>query len=159
MSYCLFLVSLSIQLQCTTCISNSSWHLNRLLGISLQCHLCHLSKRVFNMYSLDCTCFIEHHIVIFFCPRLSLRCRYLSRALLIKFVSKTHEGESLRIGGTSIFDEARLPSVKIFETLRVSHVIHECAAVCSPVKGVAERLKLLLAGGIPDLQGNDRVVD
>ena len=65
----------------------------------------------------------------------------------------------MRVGGTSVFDEARLPSVEILETLRVSHVVHKRAAICPSVKGVAERLKLLLAGGIPDLQGNDRVVD
>jgi len=38
------------------------------------------------------------------------------------------------------------------ETLWVCHIIHQTAAVCSPVEGRTQRLEPLLTGGIPDLE-------
>jgi len=45
------------------------------------------------------------------------------------------------------------------ETIEVGQVVTQGAAVGSTVESVSERLELLLAGGIPDLEGDDCVVN
>lgn len=56
-------------------------------------------------------------------------------------------------------EELVAPGIEGLKGLGAVDIVHEDAAVCAAVEGHAERLEALLAGGIPELEGDDAIVD
>ena len=147
-----------IQLKCSTCIWDCCWHRNLLLSISLKGCFCHLQKCVFYLKSFNGTSLVKHHIVVLFCPGLTLGSWYCTISLLIKLVSDTNEWEWLRVCWSCIFIESISPSAQSIETLGICDVINQSATISSTVEGVAKWLELFLPCSIPNLKSDHSVV-
>lgn len=78
--------------------------------------------------------------------------------LSINFVTQKSKWERIHIIRACIFDESFLPPGEVFESLFVSDVVGEDAAVGSSVEGVAQGLELLLPRCIPNLQSHQLIV-
>lgn len=63
----------------------------------------------------------------------------------------TYERKILRIMRTSLDQEFIPPAIQRLETLRIVDIVHKNTAVRTTVERDAQRLKALLASGIPDL--------
>jgi hypothetical protein len=77
----------------------------------------------------------------------------------VDLVAEHDEGESVRVARGGLDEELVAPGVEGLEGLGAVDIIDEHAAVGAPVEGDAERLEALLARGVPELQGDDAVVD
>ena len=130
-----------------------------MLSLALECSSGHISKCIFDINTIKSTRLIKHHVVILFAPSFAFASGDFSSVLLVDFVAEADEGEVVGVAGTSIFDESLLPLIETMETIEVSDVVAQRAAVGSTVESVSERLELLLASGIPDLESHDSVID
>ena len=119
----------------------------------------HLEEGLLDAGALHSTRLIEEHVVVVAGPRLSLLRGHLSLRLQVQLVTDAHEGERLGILWASILIEAISPAGERIEGLLVGDVVDEGAAVSSAIKGVTQRLELLLAGCIPNLQCHDCAID
>src|SRR6056300_413081 len=106
----MFLLS---QFQCATSVSNGRRHRDLLLGVSLEGGFGHGQEGFLDAVASDCTRLVEHHIIVFLGPCLSLGGGHLSASLLIKLVSEAHEGERVRVTGASILNKACLPAAQV----------------------------------------------
>lgn len=79
--------------------------------------------------------------------------------LEIDLVADDDEGEVVGVVGGRLDEELISPAVEVLKGLGDVHVEHKDAAVSAAVEGDAETLETLLAGSIPDLHGDDAVVD
>lgn len=77
----------------------------------------------------------------------------------IDFVSQHHEGEGVRVAGRGLNEELVAPGVERLEGFGGVDVVDEDAAVCATVEGYAEGLEAFLTRGVPELEGDDAVVD
>jgi hypothetical protein len=153
------LVLLLVELDGSCSVLHGVGHGDGLVSFTLEGGLRHHEESLFNLGAFESTGFVEHHIVVIFSPLLSLVGRNLSMLLLIQFISEADKGEIVRIARASIFDESLLPFIETVETVKVGKVVAQRAAVSSTVESVSERLELLLASGIPDLESDDSVIN
>ena len=110
------------------------------------------------MDALHGTSLKKQHVIVLVGPVLALFCLYLSASLLVQFISKTQKWERLCVRGSSIVDKSLLPFVEVLKAFTIGQVVAKNAAVRTSVERISQRLKLLLAGRVPDLQGDHRVV-
>ena len=68
-----------------------------------------------------------------------------------KNLCEAYEGEALWIARGGLDEEFVAPAIERVKTLGVVNVINKDATVCTTVEGNAQRLKTLLASGIPQL--------
>ena len=141
------------------CIRNIRWHLYLLLGFALHGLASHLFESVLNVHAVQRARLVEDHVVRFLGPRLAARSGHLALVLLIEFIAEADEGEGDGVRRPSIVEEALLPLVQVLERLHVSQVVRQRAAVRPTVESVAQRLELLLARGVPNLERNDGIVN
>ena len=83
--------------------------------------------------------------------------RILGRHLPLRYihlVSQDHEGELLGLLDVRIIDKLLLPVAHVQKTLAVVHAEGEQAAVGAPVERSPQAAEALLAGRVPDLQGD-----
>lgn len=79
--------------------------------------------------------------------------------LEIDLVADDDEGEVVGVMRGSLDEELVSPAVEVLEGLGDVDVEDEDAAVSATVEGNTETLETLLTGSIPDLHGDDAVVD
>mmetsp|Transcript_8884 Transcript_8884/g.12162 ORF Transcript_8884/g.12162 Transcript_8884/m.12162 type:complete len:216 (+) Transcript_8884:33-680(+) len=139
------------QLHATRRFHHCVRHRECLLSVTLERSLGHLDESFLNAGSLNRAGLIEKHVVVFARPLLTSRPRNLTLRLLIELVADADEGEGLRVGGASVLIEAISPAGERLEARLARDVIDQGAAVSSAVKSIAQRLELLLSGGVPDL--------
>jgi hypothetical protein len=77
----------------------------------------------------------------------------------IDFVAYNHEGEVVRIAGSSLDQKFVSPRFQIFEGLGNIDVVNQNAAIGTSVESDAQRLEAFLTSSIPNLHGNEAIID
>jgi hypothetical protein len=89
-----------------------------------------------------------------------LRALYRYRSIVqVDFVAKDNEWKVFWVSGRSLDEEFVSPAVEGFEGGGHCDVETEYAAVCASIKRHAQTLKALLTGSVPDLHGDEPVVN
>lgn len=76
----------------------------------------------------------------------------------IHLVAQHHEGEALGVHRTGLYQELIPPAVQRVEALLIIHVVHQHAAIRSPIERHAQALKALLPRCVPQLHGHESVI-
>jgi hypothetical protein len=83
----------------------------------------------------------------------------LTLALLhVHLVAQQDKGKGVGIARTSLQQEFIAPRVQRLKAAHIVDVVAQDAAICSTVECDAQALEALLAGRVPDLYGDERVV-
>ena len=133
------------------CFHHGLRHCKCLLSITPQCSLRHLQECLLDRSTIDGTRLIEEHVIVVAGPCLATSCGNLAIGLLVELIAKAYEGEGLGVLRPRILIEAVTPAAQCIKRSLVRDVVNEGAAVSSTIKGVPERLELLLACSIPNL--------
>lgn len=148
-----------VEFNCSAGSPNRVGHDNRVGLHSLQRLAGDLLECLLDADALLGRRFVEGDAVVGVAPLLALPGVDLALLLAIDFVAEDHERERLGVLRGCVVDETLFPLGQIFEGFLARDVIDQHAAVGSSVESVAERLELLLARGIPDLQCYYLVID
>ena len=133
-------------------------HRECLLSVTLEGSLGHLQECFLDGSTIKSGGLVEEHVIVFAGPLLAARGSNLTFGLLIELVADADEGEGLRVLRPGILVEAIPPAAERLEGLLVGDVVAKGAAIGTAVESVAERLELLLAGRIPNLERHHCVV-
>ena len=94
-----------------------------------------------------------------FCVKLTVLRRHIPLSLPIQFVAEYNKGELAAAAGPAIIHEAFAPAVQILQRDGVRNIVDEAAAVRPSVERVSERLELLLARCVPNLQRHHIIIN
>lgn len=79
--------------------------------------------------------------------------------VLVALVAHDDEGEVVGVGRTGVIDEAIAPLLDGLEGFFLCQVEGQHAAVGSPIKRIPNRLVLLLSGRVPNLYGDNSILN
>lgn len=96
---------------------------------------------------------------MFLAPGLGLGSLHFAVAFSVQFISDEDKRVAIGVGWGCVFNEAVAPLSQIVEAFLAGNVVNKGTAVGASVESVAEGLEFLLAGGVPDLEGDNGVVD
>ena len=116
-------------------------------------------KRLLNVDGLFGARLKIWHVVLLLTPLHSSLSGHCSAVGHVHLVADDDEWKVFGVSRRRLYKKLVAPALQIFERGRRCHVIDEHAAVRSAIKSDAQTLKSLLAGRIPDLHGDEAIVD
>ena len=147
-----------VQFERTTCVTDGLWHWDLLFCVTLKGGFCHFVEGFLDTETLDGRSLIKHHVVVFLSPCLSFWSGNLTFVFLVELVAEANKWERVWVAWSSIFDKPCLPASQVLKAGLRCDVVDESAAIGSTIKCVTQWLELFLAGSVPNLQCDHRVV-
>lgn len=143
----------------TTCSSDSIWQLENVFTFPLDCHRCHLNKRVFYCYIFLGRGLVVGHATILLAPCLCVSGLHFTLRLLVYLITNQHKWEFIRISRCGMLNKSISPSSQVFEALLICDIVDQCTTVSTPVEGIPKWLEFFLSSGIPYLQSHNLVIN